>query len=59
MSNIMDMPNGTKLRDKKTGEVYILYGYVNEYARYMLSQKYVGITDYINKNVQDDYEVAE
>lgn len=59
MNDIMSMKDGTKLRHKKTGEIYTLHGYVNEYARYILSQKYIGVTDYINKNTQDQYEVAE
>ena len=59
MNDIMSMKDGTKLRHKKTGEIYTLYGYVSEHARYMLSQKYIGITDYINKHTQDDYEVVE
>ena len=59
MSNIMAMPNGTKIRHKRSGTVYLLEDYVNEYARLLVNQKYIGMTDYINENTQSDYEVAE
>ena len=59
MDNIMNMKNGTKIRHKRSGEVYILHDYVNEVARLLVSQTYIGTTDYINKNTQHDYEVAE
>lgn len=59
MSNIMDMPNGTKLRNKRSGTVYILQDYVNTSSRILYNTKYSGMSDYINENTQDDYEVAE
>lgn len=55
----MNMPSGTKVRDKKGGAIYILHDYVNEKARLLVNQKYVGMVDYINKNTQFDYEVVE
>lgn len=59
MNNIMDMPNGTKIRHKKTGAIYILQDYVNSVARIIYSANYITMSDYINANVQDDYEVVE
>lgn len=59
MNDIMSMKDGTKLRHKKTGGIYILHGYVNDYARCITSTKYIGVGEYINKNTQDQYEVVE
>ena len=61
MSNIMNMPNGTKLRHKRTGTIYELQGYVNEHARLLMNKKYLfsQSADYINENTQEDYEVTE
>lgn len=59
---IMDMPSGTKLRNKRSGVVYTLGEWVNQFSRVIINDKYsiqpFG-SDYINKNIQDDYEVVE
>lgn len=59
---IMDMPSGTKLRNKRNDVVYTLGDWCNERAR-ILTDESVLIepfrTDYINRNVQNDYEVVE
>ena len=57
--NIMNMENGTKLRHKKTGTTYLLGEYVNDEARVLYNQKYLCMTDYINENTQEDYEVVQ
>ena len=59
MKNIMSMENGTKIRHKKTGATFLIGEHVNEVARVLYNQKYVGMTDYINESTQDDYEVVQ
>lgn len=54
----MDMPVGTKIRNKRSGLIYILGKYVNDVARELMSASYFAV-DYINKNTQCDYEVVE
>lgn len=54
---IMDMPSGTKIKNKFSGRVFLLGDYVNDVARELCNLSYVGMGDYINKNSQKDYEV--
>ena len=57
---IMDMPNGTKLKHKKSGWMFILGDWVNNRAR-KISASHILVepyrTDYINRNTQYEYEV--
>lgn len=59
MMDIMDMKTGTKIRNIRSGCVYTLGDYVNDVARELCNEDYVGIGDYINKNTQCDYEVLK
>ena len=59
MTSIMKMKNGTKLIHKRSGLIYTLGGHVNEVARVIKCDQYIGQIDYINENTQNDYEVAE
>lgn len=59
---IMDMPSGTKLKNKRNNVVYTLGEWVNEVARKIINEKILVEpyrTDFINRNVQDDYEVVD
>lgn len=56
--NIMEMPDGTIIKNKKSGICYKLGDWVNEDARKMFSLKYVGICDYISRFSQHEYEVC-
>lgn len=56
--NIMEMENGTKIRNKRSGIVFVLGDYVNDVAREIYNTKYCGAVDYINANTQDEYEVV-
>ena len=56
---IMDMSIGIRLRHKRTQVEFELGDYANEYSRYLYNQKYIGRADYINRSIQDDYEVIE
>lgn len=59
---IMDMPSGIKLKNKRNNVVYTLGDWVNEVARKIINEK-IPVepykTDYINRNVQDDYEIVD
>lgn len=54
---IMAMKTGTRIKHAKSKAVYVLGDYVNEVAREIISTKYAGVIDYINKNTQNDYIV--
>lgn len=56
--NVMDMPVGTIIRNKRSDSIYILGEYVNDAARELISANYLAV-DYINKNIQNDYEVVD
>lgn len=57
--DIMSMKSGTKIKNVKSGLVYVLGDYVNDVARELCNEVYMGIGDYINKNTQCDYEIVE
>lgn len=61
MANIMNMKNGTRIRNKQGGTIFILGDYepVNKVARKIWWEKYPGEYNYINENTQDEYEVVE
>lgn len=57
---IMDMPNGTKIKNKRNGVIYTLGKWVNQVARKIINEKVLVEpfkTDYINRNVQYDYKI--
>lgn len=56
--DIMEMPTGTKIRNKRSGQVFTLGDYVNDAVRELTLDGYLCCVDYINKNTQDDYEVV-
>lgn len=59
---IMDMPSGTKLRNKRSGVIYTLGNWFNQYSRELTNDKILNRpfrVDLINRNIQDDYEVVE
>lgn len=59
---IMDMPSGTKIRNKKNGYIYTLGDWDNQYSRVITNDKILTEpfrTDYINRCVQNNYEVVE
>ena len=55
--DIMSMATGTKIRNTKSGLIYILGDYVNDVARELCNESFFSI-DYINKNTQCDYELV-
>ncbi len=59
--SVMEMPNGTVIRNKRSGKEYILGDFVNDVARAITMRGVFGsfTVDYINENVQEDFEVAE
>ena len=57
--NIMEMNNGTMIRNKRSGRTFKLGNYVNDIARELCDPGYIGCVDYINKNTQDEYEVVQ
>lgn len=56
MEDIMSMKTGTRLKNVRSGAVYILGGYVNEVACEITAENY-STTNFINKNTQNDYIV--
>lgn len=57
---IMDMPSGTKIKNKRNGVIYTLGEWVNQVARKIINEKVLVEpfkTDYINRNVQYDYKI--
>ena len=53
------METGTKVRNVRSGFIYVLGDYVNNVARELRNETYEGTIDYINKNTQNDYEVVK
>lgn len=56
--NIMEMESGTKIKNKRSGVIFVLGDYVNDVAREIYNTKYCGAVDYINANTQGEYEVV-
>lgn len=56
MQDIMSMETGTRLKNVRSGAVYILGGYVNEAAREIRMEN-CAVINYINRNTQNDYIV--
>ena len=55
--NIMEMPNGTIIINKRTGTRYELGEWVNDLAREIKNLSY-NMIDYVNNNTQDEYELV-
>lgn len=56
---IMDMKNGTKIMNKRSGLVYTIQDWANDVSRKLHQSSYSCYDDYINRNTQNDYEVID
>ena len=59
MKDVMSMPNGVLVRDKKTGILYETGEFLNDWSRIARSKHYVGMWVIIRDNNQHDFEVID